>query len=103
MLKNGDFRMKRAANIRSTPSTATPTSDQFCDAGAPCTVLEMIREVSTIFVRVAAITDSARDSAITFDQVGPPSTSATYTSAEVEWAWSLAGDTTPCSPSCDTE
>ena len=36
-----------------------------------------------MFVRVAAITDSARDSAITLAQVGPPSASATYTSAEV--------------------
>lgn len=56
-----------------------------------------------MFVRVAAITDSARDSAITLDQLGPPSTSATYTSAEVECAWSCFGPTTPCRPSCDTE
>ena len=62
----------------------------------------MIRAVSTMPVPVVAITQRASANAITLDQVLPPITPATYTSASGALAWSFFGETTPCRPTTET-
>jgi len=58
----------------------------------------MIREVSTMPVPVAAITDRAMAKAMSPAQPVPPNAVATSTMAVLAFACNLAGDTRPCGP-----